>query len=50
VTPEDNSLVLFPSNTFHEVRPVQPESNAFADSRFAVTIWFHEGEWSRPAG
>jgi Rps23 Pro-64 3,4-dihydroxylase Tpa1-like proline 4-hydroxylase len=45
VTPEDNSLVLFPSDTFHEVRPVQPESDAFADSRFAVTMWVHEGEW-----
>lgn len=44
VTPEDNSLVLFPSDVFHEVRPVHPESDAFADSRFAVTIWFHEGE------
>jgi Rps23 Pro-64 3,4-dihydroxylase Tpa1-like proline 4-hydroxylase len=44
VAPEDNSLVLFPSDAFHEVRPVHPASAAFADSRFAVTIWFHEGE------
>ncbi len=48
VTPEDNSVVLFPSTAFHEVRPVHPESGAFADSRFAVTIWFHEGEWPEP--
>jgi len=49
VTPEDNSLVLFPSTAFHEVRPVHTESDAFADSRFAVTMWFHEGERPEPA-
>jgi Rps23 Pro-64 3,4-dihydroxylase Tpa1-like proline 4-hydroxylase len=37
--------VLFPSNAFHEVRPVYPETDAFADSRFAVTIWLREGAW-----
>lgn len=50
VTPEDNSLVLFPSDAFHEVRPVHPESDAFAASRFAVTIWFHEGARPEPTG
>jgi Rps23 Pro-64 3,4-dihydroxylase Tpa1-like proline 4-hydroxylase len=49
VTPQDNSLVVFPSNAFHEVRPVHPESESFADSRFAVTIWFHEGDWPQKA-
>jgi hypothetical protein len=48
VTPADNSLVLFPSDAYHEVRPVHPESDAFADSRFAVTMWFHEGERPEP--
>jgi hypothetical protein len=47
LTPLDNSLVFFPSDAFHEVCPVYPETDAFADCRFAVTIWFREGE--RPA-
>ncbi|HEX5692030.1 MAG TPA: 2OG-Fe(II) oxygenase, partial [Roseiflexaceae bacterium] len=38
--PLDNSLVFFPSDAFHEVCPVYPETDAFADSRFTVTIWF----------
>jgi hypothetical protein len=45
LAPLDNSLVLFPSNAFHEVRPVYPETDAFGDSRFAVTIWMREGAW-----
>lgn len=40
--PLDNSLVFFPSDAFHEVCPVAPESDAFADCRFTVTIWFWE--------
>ena len=48
LAPLDNSIVFFPSNTFHEVRPVHRESEEFRDSRFAMTIWFREGE--RPAG
>lgn len=47
LTPIDNSLVFFPSNAFHEVCPVQSATDAFADARFAVTIWFWEGEWPR---
>jgi len=43
--PLDNSLVFFPSNIFHEVCPVHRESEEFADSRFAITIWFREGQW-----
>jgi Rps23 Pro-64 3,4-dihydroxylase Tpa1-like proline 4-hydroxylase len=38
--PVDNSLVFFPSDAFHEVCPVHPETDALADSRFAITIWF----------
>jgi hypothetical protein len=47
LAPADNSIVFFPSDAFHEVCPVHPESDAFGDSRFTVTIWFHEGQ--RPA-
>jgi SM-20-related protein len=42
--PTDNSLVFFPSDAFHEVCLVEPESDAFADSRFTVTIWFWQAE------
>jgi len=45
LAPLDNSIVFFPSDTFHEVCPVQSETDAFGDSRFAVTIWVHEGKW-----
>jgi hypothetical protein len=47
LAPVDNSIVFFPSAAFHEVCPVEPASDAFGDSRFTVTIWFHEGP--RPA-
>jgi Rps23 Pro-64 3,4-dihydroxylase Tpa1-like proline 4-hydroxylase len=47
LTPIDNSVVFFPSDAFHEVCPVHSRTVAFGDSRFAVTIWFREGE--RPA-
>lgn len=40
--PLDNSLVFFPSDAFHEVCPVYPETDAFADCRFTVTIWLWE--------
>jgi len=43
LAPVDNSIVFFPSDAFHEVCPVHPETDAFDDSRFTVTIWFHEG-------
>ncbi len=46
LTPLDNSIVMFPSNAFHEVRPVLPETDNFGDSRFTVTIWLREGAWS----
>jgi Rps23 Pro-64 3,4-dihydroxylase Tpa1-like proline 4-hydroxylase len=44
LAPDDNSLVFFPSDAFHEVCPVHPESEAFADGRFAITIWLREAE------
>jgi len=45
LTPLDNSIVFFRSDTFHEVRPVHRDSEEFRDSRFAMTIWFREGKW-----
>jgi Rps23 Pro-64 3,4-dihydroxylase Tpa1-like proline 4-hydroxylase len=48
VTPVNNSIVFFPSDMFHEVRPVRCETDAFASSRFTVTIWFHEGPRPTP--
>jgi len=39
IEPEQNSLVVFPSWAFHEVRPVSVPSGEFADSRFAVNVW-----------
>jgi Rps23 Pro-64 3,4-dihydroxylase Tpa1-like proline 4-hydroxylase len=45
LTPLDNSIVFFRSDTFHEVRAVHRESEEFRDSRFAMTIWFREGKW-----
>ena len=45
LVPADNSLVFFPSDTPHEVCPVHPNSEAFRDNCFAVTIRFHEGAW-----
>jgi Rps23 Pro-64 3,4-dihydroxylase Tpa1-like proline 4-hydroxylase len=42
LAPIDNSIVFFSSDAFHEVCPVETETDAFADSRFTVTIWFWE--------
>jgi Rps23 Pro-64 3,4-dihydroxylase Tpa1-like proline 4-hydroxylase len=46
--PVDNSIVFFPSDTFHEVCPVRCETDAFAGSRFTMTIWFREGPRPTP--
>lgn len=43
LTPADNSAVFFSSSTPHEVCPVEVASDDFADSRFAITIWFRRG-------
>lgn len=39
IKPERNSLVVFPSWTTHEVRPVKCPSKTFADYRFAINCW-----------
>jgi predicted 2-oxoglutarate/Fe(II)-dependent dioxygenase YbiX len=38
--PLDNSLVFFPSQLFHEVRPVQANGGDFRDGRFTVNMWY----------
>ena len=41
----DNTVVLFPSNTYHEITKVTPaggDALAFADGRFTVNGWIHE--------
>lgn len=43
VEPRDNSAVFFASSSPHEVCPVAQASEAFADSRFSITVWFRAG-------
>jgi predicted 2-oxoglutarate/Fe(II)-dependent dioxygenase YbiX len=42
--PLDNSLVFFPSQLFHEVRPVRADRRDFRESRFTVNIWYRAAE------
>jgi hypothetical protein len=44
LAPVDNSIVFFPSDAFHEVCPVRRDTESFGDSRFTITIWYHEGQ------
>jgi hypothetical protein len=41
--PADNTAVFFPSELYHEVRPVRRGSEGFAGSRFAINVWFWAG-------
>ena len=41
VVPANNRLVIFKSDTVHEVTTVHVNSHAFADSRFALTGWVY---------
>jgi Rps23 Pro-64 3,4-dihydroxylase Tpa1-like proline 4-hydroxylase len=41
ITPQQNSLVMFPSFAAHEVLPVSCATGDFADSRFSVNCWLH---------
>jgi SM-20-related protein len=50
LAPVDNSIVFFPSDMFHEVCPVRCDTDAFAGSRFTMTIWFREGPRPTPVG
>jgi SM-20-related protein len=39
ISPKDNSIVFFPSATWHEVLPTYVPSRVFCDSRFTVNGW-----------
>ena len=41
VSPEQNTLVVFPAWATHEVSTVHCPSRQFTDSRFAVNCWLH---------
>lgn len=41
ITPQQNSVVFFPSNYLHEVMPVSCRSRSFADSRLTYNGWLH---------
>jgi SM-20-related protein len=41
IEPEQNTLVVFPSQTVHEVMPISCPSRRFSDSRFAINCWVH---------
>ena len=49
VEPNDNSIVFFPSHTFHEVRPVVVEGDPESPGakRFTVNGWFHNRDHVR---
>jgi SM-20-related protein len=41
VTPEQNTIIFFPSSALHEILPVICESRDFRDSRFTLNGWLH---------
>jgi SM-20-related protein len=41
IRPEQNRMVFFPSNRWHEIAPVSCPSNNFADSRLTLNGWLH---------
>lgn len=43
IAPENNMLVVFPSDRWHEVDIVRCPSRAFPDSRFTVNGWLRSG-------
>ena len=48
--PTDNTLVLFPSDSYHEITKVEPansEALPFGDGRFTVNGWIHETKLAR---
>ena len=44
ISPVSNRMVVFPSDTFHELRPTHCPSGRFVDSRFAVTNWIRRAD------
>ena len=41
IEPLHNSLVVFPSDAYHEITPVECETRDFLDGRFTVNGWVH---------
>jgi len=41
IAPEQNTLLVFPSELGHEVMPVIQRTGNFADFRFVVNCWLH---------
>ena len=50
IEPVNNSLVLFPSDYYHEVLPVHATSDALENARFTVNGWLHRPASGRPSG
>ena len=50
IEPLNNSLVLFPSDYYHEVLPVRAKSDAFENARFTVNGWLHRARERQPVG
>lgn len=48
VEPTPNRMVVFPSNSYHELLPIRCPSRRFEDSRFAVTSWIWHADQIDP--
>jgi len=44
IIPENNLLVVFPSQFWHQVTPVGLIDNQFKNNRFSITSWLYESE------
>lgn len=49
IEPVSNRLVVFRSDTHHELMPIRCPSRRFEDSRFAVTNWLRHADEPNPA-
>ena len=51
IEPADNSIVFFPSDALHEVRPVRVpgDPDAPGATRFTLTGWFHDADHRKAA-
>ena len=41
IKPVHNSVIFFPSHVYHEVEPIQSETEDFMDGRFTLNAWLH---------
>ena len=48
IEPVANRMVVFPSDSFHELLPIRCPSGAFLDSRFAITNWIWRSREPQP--